>query len=411
MWLPTDPKKFSSKFKYVEFAQWRLGGPKDAKRWSVFRDGRWQGEDKPQIPIMYTWDEVRAKIDDDSVGGYYTSTFAFDSRTLSKAQSISSLYFDLDSSEKKEQPPQLALDDSRKLFSYLVTQVPEDAIRIYFSGKKGFHIECEAVALGVGPSADLADTFRFIANDMKDKLEIETIDFQCYDPRRMWRIPNTKHQGTGLFKIELTSDELFGLDLKRMQDLARSPREQHVPDQVFSLKANEWFREFAYKKQESTITPEERIARFMKHGSGIARKVEDMEFDPECFGTCEALERLWKKAETTHNLEHEERLVLCSLLTYSEEAIEYLHAILSNCDDYNLEKSQAHINDWIKRREMGIGGRPYTCARMKAAGIVCGSCGTLEPKEKYEVVGDRMIPTGEMASPSPVRFIYTRKTS
>lgn len=408
MWLPDDPNKFSSKFKYVEFAQWRYGGKKGEKRWSVFRDGKWQGEDKPQTPIMYTWDEVRSKVDDDYIGGYYTSTFAFDSRTLAKAQSISSLYFDLDSDEKAEQPPQLALDDARKLYSYLSTFIPADAIRIYFSGKKGFHIECEAVALGIGPSAGLPDTFRFIANELKDKLEIETIDFACYDARRMWRMPNTKHQSTGLYKIHLHPGDL-ALTLEEIQSLAQQPNDYIVPDQTFNLKANEWFRDFSYKKAEEKVSAQERIARFMKHGSGVARDVGEMIFDPECFGKCEALEKLWEKAEKTHNLEHEERLFLLSILSYSDQAIEYLHAILSNCDDYNPDKSQAHINDWIKRREMGIGGRPYTCARAKSAGIVCRNCDELEPRTKYEVVGDRMIPTGELASPSPVRIAYTKK--
>jgi hypothetical protein len=411
MWLPEDKTKFTSRFKYVEFARWAYS--EKQQRWSVFRDGKKgprleSGKDGPRIPIFYTWEEVLKKIDHKSVGGYYTSTFAFDRRELKNSQSISSMYFDLDANEKKGHDPLLALEEVRRLYPYLLNHVPEEAIRIYFTGKKGFHVEAEAVALGVGPSADLAATFRFMAESVKEELDMETIDFQVYDPRRMWRIPNTKHQGTGLYKVPLEPSELE-LSLEEIEELAKEPREMVVPPQKFSLKANEWYRGFVYKKDEKKLSHEEMVTRFMKNGSGIARDVGELEFDPTCFGECDGLERLWRKAETEHNLEHEERLFLCSILTYSEQAIEYLHAILMNCDDYDPDKSQAHINDWVKRRDLGIGGNPYSCQRAKSAGIVCNNCDNLEPREKYEVINDRMVPTGEMAKPSPVRLCYTRR--
>jgi len=43
------------------------------------------------------------------------------------------------------------------------------------------------------------------------------------------------------------------------------------------------------------------------------------------------------------------------------------------CEDFNYEKSTSHINDWIKRRQLGIGGRPYTCERANSAGVGCDS--------------------------------------
>src|SRR5688572_28856179 len=114
MWLPSDESKFMSKFKYVEFGAWAYSKTQD--RWSVFRDGK-KGEtsDSPRIPNIYTWDEVMGKVDNSGVGGFYTSTFAFDKRDISKSQSVSNLYFDLDSSEKDGQLPELALTDARKL--------------------------------------------------------------------------------------------------------------------------------------------------------------------------------------------------------------------------------------------------------------------------------------------------------
>ena len=86
-----------------------------------------------------------------------------------------------------------------------------------------------------------------------------------------------------------------------------------------------------------------------------------------------------------------------------------MHEILKNCSDYNFEKSQAHIDDWIKRREIGIGGRPYTCERANSVGIGCGNC-DLEKKKKWVKVGDSYIETDEESSPSPIRFAYRKAT-
>src|SRR5690606_1415216 len=104
----------------------------------------------------------------------------------------------------------------------------------------------------------------------------------------------------------------------------------------------------------------------------------------------------------------EERLFLCSLLTYSQEAIDYLYAILKNCKDFDPDRSKHHIDDWIARREAGIGGRPYTCRTANEKGVGCGNC-HLEPRKKYKTVGSVTIETGEVAEPSPVRLLYRRK--
>lgn len=416
MWIPSDPERFTSKFKYVEYAKyvekafplkdketgdligWRSGVIRNVKR--IYEGG----EVVEKIPLKYTWDEVWDLAKKDHYSGVYTSVFHYDSKVAGKGQSLSSLYFDLDNDDIN-----VSHDEARRLFLYLQEIVPVDAIRLYFTGKKGFHIECEAITLGIGPSGDLADVFRLVADDVKNKLDLTSLDFQVYDSRRMWRVPNTKHQSTGLYKIAITPDELLG-HVGDIEGRAESPAFLDVPEPIFDPTANEWFREFTYEQAKPTLTHEEMLERFNRHGTGMVRDVGETQFDPErLFTHCKAMDRLWNKAEREHHLEHEERLFLCSILTYSDQAIEYLHAILRNCTDYNEAKSESHIRDWIRRRELGIGGRPYSCARANSAGVGCGDC-ELEAKEKWQVVGDRMVPTGEKASPSPVRFAYSRVT-
>lgn len=400
MRLPNDKNKFSAQFKYVELARYvpdlnrvvrEQTGPKDNRK-----------------SVLVEWDEVQAYAAKHNNTGIYTSIWQYKSPTITEGDNkLGNLYFDFDSHEVLE-----SYDDTVRLQNALGEfGIPHDAIRIYFTGKKGFHVECEAVALGITPRSDLSDVFRFIATDLKQSLGLRTLDFAVYDERRIWRLPYTRHQLTNLFKCELP-DEIIAGGIDGILRFAEDPVPVAVPEQFFSYQANEWYREYTYKiieQEKPQYTTQDLIDRFNKHGSRVVKNIDaEREFDPvSLFEGCHAILDWWKYAEEKHDLPHEARLFLCSILTYSDEAIWYLHEILKNCDDYNWEKSQSHINDWIKRREMGIGGRPYTCTRANAANVGCGDC-HLEPKKKWVEINGTLVEMEEEAQPSPVRFAYHR---
>lgn len=394
MKLPDDESKWTSRFRYLEVAHF----VSDLN--SVIREKR-QGQ-----PLLLEQADVEGYRKKNGNTGVYTSVFQYDGTDLTKAARLGSLYFDLDSSGGTD-----ALCDTRRLVDYLGGFITERGIRIYFTGQKGFHVECEAIALGIGPSHNLSGYFRFITTQLVEILSLTTVDFAVYDNRRMWRMPGSIHQLSGLYKRELTREQLDSCDIDTIRKLAEVPGELIVPDQEFEFKANEWYREWGYQKETQAISVQDRIARFEKHGTNLVFKHDpnaELQFTPDLLlSQCPAILRLWEEAETQHNLQHEARLFLCSLLTYNDEAEYYLHAILSLCDDYNPEKSQAHINDWKRRRELGIGGRPFTCERANAVGVGCGNC-ELAPREKLEQVGDSLLRTGQEARPSPYRFAYKR---
>lgn len=401
MRLPDDPNKYSNRWKYIETAAWRQD-PKDGQ-WKVLRN--MAGQNIPKITEWKDIDDLRNKYNNT---GIYTSVFNYDTRDVNTSTRLGSLYFDLDSPD---------IDDSRReavrLAEYFLGFIPRDAVRIYFTGQKGFHIELEALALGITGSNELPAIFRSIAADLRDRFSLECLDFQVYDLRRMWRLPNSIHQHTGLYKRELSFEQL-NLSGEEIRTLCKRMVQLELGEQEFSAVANEWYREYTYKYEESKIpqqySTEDMLERFNKRGTTMLRGYGDMErtFDPFVFEECHALNDLWRKAETKHHLEHEERLFLCSILTYTDEAIYYLHEILRNCHDYNFEKSQSHIDDWIRRREMNIGGRPFSCERANAVGAGCGDC-HLEPRKKWAKVGENYIETDEESLPSPVRFAYKYK--
>jgi hypothetical protein len=394
MKLPLDKDKFISQWKYVEVARYVPNLDR------VIRD---KNGDDPVFYEMENIDQYRQKHNN---LGLYTSVWHFNSADINKAIRLGSLYFDLDSEDMN-----LCYEEAQRLYGYLSMYIPQESLLVYFTGKKGFHIECEAISLGINPSNELPKVFRYIANKLKEDLSISSMDFSVYDMRRMWRMPGSLHQATKLFKTLLPKD-IFLSGIDKIIAYSSEPQLFDVVEQSFDFKANEWYRQFTYQMEEDKNKPKDILQHFNKFGSSNLKSFDQNQkiFEKETLWIkCPSIKRLHEQAENSHFLEHEARLFLCSILTYSEESINYLHEILGNCEDYNPSKSQAHINDWVRRRELGIGGRPYTCERANAVGVGCGSC-SLEKKNKWVKVGDRFIETQEKSSPSPVRFAYKSAT-
>jgi hypothetical protein len=382
--------KFLSDWKYVEVARY----VPSLSRVIRDKDG--------DLPLILDYADVEAYANKHNNIGIYTSVWLFNSKDIETAIRYSNLYFDLDSKD---------INDSHKetitLYDYLSKFIPEEGIKIYFTGKKGFHLECVATCLGISPSNELPTVYRFIASDIKTKLKLESVDLSVYDARRMWRLPGSRHQDSGLYKIPLTKEELYST-MEIIHSIAKSSRSKEYEDISFSYKANQWYRDMHYSMEKDKERSKDYLSYFNKHGSSAIKNIDSKpkQFTPKVLlDKCPAILRMLEEAKKNKDLDHESRLFLCSILTYTDESIEFLHKILSLCSDYNVEKSTAHIQDWIKRREMGIGGRPYTCDRANSVGVGCGSC-NLEERRKWVKIGDRYVETNDKSSPSPIRFAY-----
>lgn len=390
MIIPLDTQKYLNKWQLVETAVYIP---------SLSRVIRQKQSGNPKIISIFDIANFR---DEHKNLGLYTSIWHYDTADLESAVRFGSLYFDIDSEDE-----QISLDQCKKLYNYLSKYIPEESIVVYFTGKKGFHLECEAICLGINPSNALPKIFRYIASRLKDEMSLDCLDFAVYDPRRMWRLPGSRHQSTGLYKNRINRELLFS-DLNKIKSYCSVLQDNTVDEPVFNAKANEWFRQFNYDMEIEKVRSGDFLSYFNKHGSSAFKDLEktDKVFTLDTLlKSCSGIKNLVDQAKKNHHLEHEARLFLCSILTYNEESIKYLHSILSMCDDYNFEKSSAHINDWIKRRQIGIGGRPYTCERANAAGVGCGAC-QLDKKKKWIQIGNKYIEGLEESSPSPVRFAY-----
>ncbi len=125
------------------------------------------------------------------------------------------VWFDIDSSDPAE-----ALGWGRELVGRLKEQGDEIVrnLDIYFSGCKGFHIGIPSQLFGLGPSSDLPAKIGRIAKKLAEGI---TIDTCIYQRNQLWRVPNTKHRDSGLFKTKLTLEEFTAWSIDQIREKAQ----------------------------------------------------------------------------------------------------------------------------------------------------------------------------------------------
>lgn len=140
----------------------------------------------------------------ESIKGYAGETYS------------SELWFDLDSETDPGKAKKAALD----LLAYLDTLGWINATEIYFSGFKGFHIVVHT------SNRFLPSEVSIICYNLAKEAGVpsEVFDTSVYNITRIFRLPNTKHQKSGLYKVPITFDELRDLKLENVKSLAAQPR-------------------------------------------------------------------------------------------------------------------------------------------------------------------------------------------
>ena len=123
------------------------------------------------------------------------------------------LFFDFDSKDDVEKARQDAIETANRLVQ---RGFDEDSIGVYFTGSKGFSLELEMNEY-VTP-----DKFKAIVFDIAG--DLSSFDRVVNDPNRIVRIPNTKHNKSGLYKIPLTPEELIEISIDDIRLMAKNAR-------------------------------------------------------------------------------------------------------------------------------------------------------------------------------------------
>jgi Eukaryotic-type DNA primase, large subunit len=182
-----------------------------------------------------------------SEAGLFSSIFAYSTLDPYVGGIISDLYFDFD----REDNPGTACSEAIAVIKRLTDEykIPEVAIFIAFSGCKGISVTVNYQIFNVEPSNELPLIWKSIAQDFATKLKLKTLDLVIYDRRRLWRMLNSKHNKTGLYKIPLTLTELENLRIEQIKALATKPREPFIKSETKAVKE----AELLYLKHKNAV--------------------------------------------------------------------------------------------------------------------------------------------------------------
>ena len=154
---------------------------------------------------------------------YYTSAFFYNEdqyntfKTTGTVAGINDtltnkLYWDFDSADNLNQ----AKDDAHTLCARLakIYNLASDNIALFFSGKKGFQVEVTFQSETFTPQE-----VKNICLNVGEGLN--TLDRQIYNANRILRLPLSKHQDTGLFKVPLDFTGLADATIEEIKNEAR----------------------------------------------------------------------------------------------------------------------------------------------------------------------------------------------
>lgn len=113
------------------------------------------------------------------------------------------IWFDFDNKENIESAKADAITTIDNMQTHGINP---DHVEIYFSGNKGF-----GLVVNVDRELTTSDVYNVCVNKFatdKDGVTLKSLDSSLYDAPQIFRIPGTKHQTSGLYKVPLTYKQL-----------------------------------------------------------------------------------------------------------------------------------------------------------------------------------------------------------
>lgn len=174
--------------------------------------------------------------------GVFKTVYRYNNKDIDNAYLIGDLYFDFDDSEY-ENVKEDALRTIELL--YHLFGIEKENINIFFSGNKGLHFTVSKDILGIVPHKNLNAIFKEIILTIYNVLPNKTLDTKIYDNKRLFRVANTKHEKTGLYKIPITFKELLNLNSNDIKELAKTNRKiYNTNNNCFNKKANDTYLKY-----------------------------------------------------------------------------------------------------------------------------------------------------------------------
>lgn len=203
--------------------------------------------------------------------GLYLSAYWYNNEDVKEAELYGHFYLDFDDEENFEKARRDACDAVAYLKWQSSFNIPERFIRAFFSGKKGVHLVIPAIVFDAQPAKNLNEYYRALAEKIAGRITYGTLDFKVYDRRRLFRMPNSIHQKTGLFKVPLSIDELRTATYDEILEKAKTPQSSTWDEA----------HEITRARAEYGVVVEDWKNRFDKKFNKD-RVGKTMDFDPPC---------------------------------------------------------------------------------------------------------------------------------
>lgn len=195
----------------------------------------------------------------------YSTIYRYDNKNQDMANIIGPLYIDLDINDLKQDFEKLKRDVlllCRRLKTMF--HLTDDNLQIFFSGSKGFHILVPHTVFGIKPSKDLNDKYKLIALELKSYTITKSVDTRIYDSKRLFREPNTINSKTGLYKIQMTLNQVRNFTYEQLIERAREPQFIGIPNTKYNEKADIAFNSLIEEiKERQRKTVNHKVARQM----------------------------------------------------------------------------------------------------------------------------------------------------
>lgn len=160
----------------------------------------------------------------------YYSLFSSSTEDVDNSLLYAPFYLDLDINIECEEDFEKVRKDTIISISFLSSQlkIPEEMIKIFFSGSKGFHVIIDPVILGIEPDKDLNEKFKEVAVVINKNTPYKSVDTRIYDKKRLFRFSNSINSKTDLYKVPMTLDILRSITLSELEEYASEPKEMDI---------------------------------------------------------------------------------------------------------------------------------------------------------------------------------------
>lgn len=333
--------------------------------------------------------QLQTKIQSFSKGEGYYCLFDLEPRDSFKEyrgiQSPALGYFvlDFDSSEDMD----LAKNDCLTVIKALDLQ--PDTFKVFFSGNKGFHLYIRQEFFNIPANDRTAKSFESVATELGKRFNLNTLDDSIYQANRKFRIPNSQHQKTGLYKIEIDWRRLESLTIDEIKNLAKTPQKLTLFD--YSLPTTKYTKA-VYKKEDGSVNLyglESVTDKDMSSGGSEFATFKDK----VCISSMQS-------SKHKEGMRHEVALTLIS--EYFHQGLtqpETEECLLSYCKTNGIEE---RFNKDYKRaiKDIYNGGTEYKFGcyskiKQKFCSGTCGLYPRLDPSKRAEVT-DSPVPASSL---------------